>query len=129
MRNPRLPNSSCTKTLYSQIAADDKLRGKFERVSISAKSDDDSFVGDKLSPDLRALVAGADKNRTVKVILQSDDIDNPQLLNVLKENGVRIGDRAEALCRAARKLVDAAARLLPATTHPECGKDHSIVNS
>ena len=80
-----------------QIAGDAKLRSKFERVEFSEDSGEDSFVGDKLSPDLRELVNSADQNRTVKVILQSDDIDNPQLLSVLKQQGVVIGDRAASL--------------------------------
>ncbi|MEQ1916000.1 MAG: S8 family serine peptidase, partial [Gallionella sp.] len=83
-------------TFEQQIAGDAKMRNRFARIAV-AKENEDSFVGDKLSPDLRALVAGADQNRTVKVILQSDDIDNPQLQNVLKRNGVVIADRIEAL--------------------------------
>ena len=83
-------------TFETQIAGDSKLRSRFEKVEIAAENNDDSFVGDKLSPDLRELVAGADQDRTVKVILQSDDIDNPQLLNVLKSNNIAIESRAEA---------------------------------
>ena len=79
-----------------QIAGDNRLRSRFEKVAILKDKDDDSFVGDKLSPDLRELVAGADQNRTVKVILQSDDIDNPQLLDLLKSNGVVIEGREAA---------------------------------
>ena len=80
-----------------QIARSDTMRPRFEKIEILKDDEQDSFVGDKLSPDLRELVAGADQNRTVKVILQSDDIDNPQLLNVLKRNNVAIDARAEAL--------------------------------
>ena len=72
-----------------QIAGDSRLRERFEKVEFAKDKTDDPFVGDKLSPDLRALVAGADQNRTVKVILQSDDIDNPQLLNVLQAKQYR----------------------------------------
>ena len=79
-----------------QVAGDSRLSSRFEKVEILQDSTED-FVGDKLSPDLRDLVAGDDQNQTVKVILQSDDIDNPQLLNVLKRNGVAITGRADAL--------------------------------
>src|SRR5688572_1631080 len=48
----------------------------------------DGFAGGKLSPDLRELTADADQNRTVKVILQSDDTENPRLLDALKRNNV-----------------------------------------
>lgn len=84
-------------TFDKQIAGDSRLRSRFEKIAIRKSSDDDPFVGDKLSPDLRQLVADAGGNRTVKVILQSDDIDNPQLLNVLKRNHVQIESRAHAL--------------------------------
>jgi len=80
----------------SQIVADARLKTKFEMVRL-IEGDNDGFVGDKISPDLRELMAGADKNRTVKVILQSDDIDNPQLIDVLRKNNINIGGRANAL--------------------------------
>src|SRR5205807_3828837 len=80
-----------------QIAGDSRLKSRFERINITGKDDDNSFVGDKISPDLRDLMAGADQNRTVKVILQSDDIDNPQLLDVLKKNSVAINGKAASL--------------------------------
>ncbi len=86
-----------SETFDRQIAADSKLQPRFEKIEVSEKNDDDTFVGDKLSPDLRELVAGADQNRTVKVILQSDDIDNPQLLKVLRANNVTIESRATAM--------------------------------
>src|SRR5688572_21708371 len=80
-----------------QIAADKKLRPRFERIVLSKKSDEDSFVGDKLSPDLRELVAGADQTGTAKVILQSDDTEIPQILDALKRNKVTIEARADGL--------------------------------
>ncbi|MBK7934977.1 MAG: S8 family serine peptidase [Acidobacteria bacterium] len=87
--------TASSESEYLATTADAKLRTKFERVDAIDSSD--GFVGDKLSPDLRELVAGADQDRTVKVILQSDDIDNPQLQAVLNRNGVVIADRIESL--------------------------------
>ena len=97
MGNIQVVSAADADTFARQIVADNRLKSRFERVEISKDNADDSFVGDKLSPDLRALVAGADQNRTVKVILQSDDIDNPLLLSVLKRNNVTIDSRANAL--------------------------------
>ncbi|MEQ1923781.1 MAG: S8 family serine peptidase, partial [Pyrinomonadaceae bacterium] len=93
----QIMSASDAATFDSQITADAKLRSRFESVSFANAADEDQFVGDKLSPDLRELVAGADQNRTVKVILQSDDIDNPQLLDVLRRNNVAITAKADAL--------------------------------
>ena len=95
--NVRTLTAATSATFESQIAADTQLKSRFERIDLGEDADKDPFVGDKLSPDLRALVNGADQDRTVKVILQSDDIDNPRLLKVLKENGVSIAARANAL--------------------------------
>ena len=95
--NIQIMTAADADTFNRQIAGDSRLNPRFEKVAIFNAKDDDSFVGDKLSPDLRELLAGADQNRTVKVILQSDDIDNPQLLNVLKQNGVAITSRADGL--------------------------------
>ncbi len=97
-------SASDSDSFERQIAGDSKLRPRFERIGFAKEGDDDPFVGDKLSPDLRELVAGADQNRTVKVILQSDDIDNPQLLKVLKENNVAIEQKAEAMNMLAIEL-------------------------
>jgi hypothetical protein len=43
-----------------QIAADVRLRPRFEKVEI-LKGNEDPFVGDKLAPELREMVAGADR--------------------------------------------------------------------
>ncbi|HSU25354.1 MAG TPA: S8 family serine peptidase, partial [Pyrinomonadaceae bacterium] len=79
-----------------QITADKRLKGRFEKVEVAEK-DADAFVGDKLSPDLRELVNGADSGKRVKVILQADDIGDPALLATLKRNGVTIESKAESL--------------------------------
>src|SRR5205823_9066652 len=75
---------------------DSRIKSRFESILIRDKKDEDSFVGDKISPDLREIMAAGDQNRTVKVILQSDDIANPQLLDVLKKNNIAINGKAEA---------------------------------
>lgn len=77
-----------------QIASDIRLKNRFSRVDIE---EDDPFVGDKLAPDLRALVASGDAKGNVKVILQSDDINNPELRRVLARNNVQIESRVENL--------------------------------
>src|SRR5215203_4172633 len=72
------------------IAMDAQLKNRFQKVQLLDEADEDGFVGDKLSPELRELVANSDPNKKVKVILQSDDIKNPELANVLQRNNVLI---------------------------------------
>src|SRR5260221_1040182 len=76
------------------ITNDPVLRPIFEKIEVAA--DNDGFLGDKLSPDLRNL-ANTEPNARVKVILQADDINNGSLRKVLSANGVRIESKAEIL--------------------------------
>ncbi len=95
-----------------QIALDNRLNERFEKVEVT--KDSDPFVGEKLSPDLRALVATTDPNQVVKVILQAEDINNARLLEVLKKNDVKIESRMENFgiiiidcpVRAAQEIAD-----------------------
>jgi len=92
--------SAGTVTDYQrEIALDAQLKNRFQKIEIKSNDEvaDDSFVGDKISPDLRELIANAAPNQKVKVILQSDDIKNPELLAVLKDSNVVIADRVESL--------------------------------
>ena len=68
----------------------------------------------KLSPDLSELVNGADQNRTVKVILQSEDLNDPRLLNVLSQNGAKITARIAGLNMLAVELKVKAIRIVAA---------------
>ena len=82
-----------------EVAVDFGLRKQLRRIDLDERDEiigNDGFVGDKISPDLRALL-GTDPNKTVKVILQSDDINNAELQAVLKRNNVSIENRAESL--------------------------------
>ncbi len=83
----------------TEIASDVQLKDRFKKVDLNGSDDssDDSFVGDKISPDLREMMANAAPNQKVKVILQSDDINNPELLAILQNNNVKIENRAEGL--------------------------------
>ena len=72
-------SNSDADSFTRQIAGDSKLRSRFQRIDV-VKDSGDGFVGDKLSPDLRALVNSGDQNKVVKVILQSNDISNPELV-------------------------------------------------
>ena len=74
--------SSATSDDYGvEIAADAQLKNRFKKVDLSSTENgsDDSFVGDKISPDLRDAMANAAPNQKVKVILQSDDVNNPRI--------------------------------------------------
>ena len=63
---------------------------------MGASADKDGFVGDKISPDLREMM-GSDPNKVVKVILQSDDMNNSALLAVLDRNNVTIDSRLDSM--------------------------------
>ena len=75
------------------------LKSSFRKIDLNegAENSEDDFVGDKLSPDLRELVANADPNQMVKVILQSDDINNAELRKILRQNNVKIENEAKSL--------------------------------
>src|SRR4029077_8685708 len=79
---------------FEQIVSDGQLKTRFRRVDIE---NSDPFVGDKLSPDLRSLVNDGDLSRKTKVILQSDDIQNPEIIKLLAKYNVRVESRAENL--------------------------------
>ncbi len=92
--------SASTDEEYNQlIAADEQLNARFKKVDLEIASEtaNDGFVGDKLSPDLREIIAGTNPNQKVKVILQSDDIKNTELRTLLTKNGVVIEAEAEGL--------------------------------
>src|SRR5204863_5188816 len=65
----------------------------------SASNGDDpegqSFVGDKISPDLRVMLQSArvSGRERVSVILQTDDVNNEKLNTLLKRRGILIGSR------------------------------------
>ncbi|HEY2866433.1 MAG TPA: S8 family serine peptidase, partial [Pyrinomonadaceae bacterium] len=88
--------AASVENFKKQIEPDTQLDRRFTQV-IAGDDLDDSFAGDKLSPDLRDIVAGTDPNQTVRVILQSDDINDPQLRSVLARNKVQIQSQAEGL--------------------------------
>src|SRR5207249_4371152 len=50
-------SASAAADFEHQIAGDSKMKSRFERISIRDKKDEDSFVGDKISPDLREIIA------------------------------------------------------------------------
>lgn len=80
-----------------EILADNLLKKRFGKIDLNEENSEDSFVGDKLSPDLRELVNNSDPSQKVKVILQSDDIGNPQLRGILQKNGISIESEAKNL--------------------------------
>jgi subtilisin family serine protease len=99
---------STTTAIYDEhIAKDASLAKLVEPVRLSA---DDStgarerdeqaasgFSGDKLSSDLRALASNAKPGERVGVILQSDDLNNPQLEATLSKYGVEVSSRMRQL--------------------------------
>jgi subtilisin family serine protease len=92
-----------------RLARDERFEGRFQEVYLdrpeSAQSGDEEdsgaaagaqadapgFVGDKISPDLRAALGGADAGGRVPVILQGEDLRDGALREFLKSNGARVG--------------------------------------
>ncbi|MDT5158364.1 MAG: serine protease AprX [Acidobacteriota bacterium] len=93
-----------TKAIYDEhIAKDTGLAKLFQPLSLQAddknsgsdKDDETATVeGDKLSPELREMVAGAKPGgKRVSVIMQADDLQNPQLEATLRRYGVKVDSR------------------------------------
>jgi serine protease AprX len=99
---------STTTAIYDEhIAKDASLAKLVEPVRLSADDATDArerdeqaanhFEGDKLSSDLRALASNAKPGERVGVILQSDDLNNPQLEATLSKYGVEVSSRMRQL--------------------------------
>ena len=76
------------------------------------------------------MVSTGDPNQKVKVILQSDDIKNPELLNILRRNNVVIESRAENLNMLVVELPVAAAEQIAAfrgAKHLSLDKEMSLL--
>ncbi len=88
-----------TVEFASAESTDKFLKDNFRQVDLkeSLANSEDDFVGDKISPEIRDLMGKAGKNEKVEVILQSDDISNPELLAVLKRNQVKIESQISGL--------------------------------
>jgi serine protease AprX len=89
-----------------QIAKDAPLAKLLQPVELSAgddktdsKNGDEtaSVAGDKLSPDLRELTGGAAKGARVGVILQADDLKNPELASLFRRYGVEVKSRMDQI--------------------------------
>src|SRR5215204_347231 len=80
----------------TEVLADNLLKKRFAKIDLNDENSEDSFVGDKISPDLREILA-KEPNKTVKVILQADDINNAALRNIFAAHGVAIEGEAKAL--------------------------------
>ena len=89
-------STGTTENYTAEVLADNLLKNRFGKLDLNEQNSEDSFVGDKISPDLRELMAG-DQNKTVKVILQADDINDKKLRGVLAGNGVVVTDEAQSL--------------------------------
>ncbi|HEY0170495.1 MAG TPA: S8 family serine peptidase, partial [Pyrinomonadaceae bacterium] len=85
-----------TEEIYGEhIAKDAGLARLFRPVGLGAPQRDAAgredvtarAAGDRLSPDLRALVAGAKPGERVGVIIQADDLQNPKLEAALRRHG------------------------------------------
>ncbi|MBC7930965.1 MAG: S8 family serine peptidase, partial [Rubrivivax sp.] len=61
-----------------------------EEESSDEQSGGESFVGDKISPDLREALGGTSAAERVQVILQGDDLKNASLRDFLNSNGARV---------------------------------------
>jgi serine protease AprX len=99
------------------IMSDNRLSRYFQIIVLPENANtinQDGFVGDKISPDLRDLMKNGDPNKKVTVILQSDDIKNPDLLAILQRNDVVIETQIESMNMLVVKLPVHAAEAIAA---------------
>jgi len=112
--NVRIIGGASPAAYSEYIAADGELAKLFETIAIgdttasdataANKSDEqqtvstaEAFEGDKISPDMRALVESAGADGRVSAILQVDDVRSGQLRSLLKRHGVEISERMPQL--------------------------------
>lgn len=74
-----------------QYTQNNPVTAKFKKINVNLyKADDDDFVGEKISPDLRELMDRADANDRLSIVLQSSDINNPLLKSLLSTNQANV---------------------------------------
>ena len=106
-----LVGGATAEAYATYIAGDDSLNKLFQTIRVSettaqtgqgADSDDtrdnNGFVGDKVSADLREMMQAASSSADhITAILQVDDVKSAELNEVLKRNGVVVSDRMAQL--------------------------------
>ena len=73
------------------------VRGNSQGLWDGRGSIDDPFVGENLSPDLKEALQKLDPKSEVSVILQSDDIDDPELRGLIAAYGGKVRSEARNL--------------------------------
>lgn len=88
----QLLGASTFADFNANIADDEKFNARFRKIAFDPNNDEDEygFVGDKISPELREVIAEKSPNEKVRVILQSGDLQNPELRAFLESNNIRI---------------------------------------
>src|SRR6266516_1715070 len=101
----RVIGAATSDEYAAHISTDESLAALFQTIRIddasaitseSSNSENDNanasaFVGEKVSTDLRELAQSVNsENDSVGVILQADDVRNPELTKLLKRNGALI---------------------------------------
>ena len=92
----KLAQQSALKSRLQEILLD-KADAAAQEDEESAEDDSEGtensgadFVGDKLSPELREMVATANTSERVSVILQGEDLKNDALRDFIKSSGARV---------------------------------------
>ncbi|MGH9942910.1 MAG: hypothetical protein ACRD9R_11205, partial [Pyrinomonadaceae bacterium] len=91
-----------------QISTDAALSKLFQRISLDATDEDADdvsrqsreaagFVGDKISSDLREMIAGGAEGARVRLILQAGDTNDARLKALLKSQQARVVSRMSGL--------------------------------
>ena len=91
-RKIKLITASANNDYEVSFASDNQIKSQWKKIEVGATEEkpDDSFVGDKISPDLRELINTADQNEKVKIILQADNANNKELAKLLSDNQAKI---------------------------------------
>jgi subtilisin family serine protease len=82
--------------LFRIVNTNDEASSEAVNAGISADNAE-AFTGEKISSDLRELIAASGSRERVDVILQTDDLRSEQLRGFLKQRGVLIDSRMSQL--------------------------------
>ena len=87
-------SASNDQTFNDFVERNTQLETLFQPIKVESKDQEDEqeVKGDRISPDLRQLMQSGKADDLATVILKSRDIQNPELRQLLADNGVQITD-------------------------------------
>jgi subtilisin family serine protease/acetyltransferase-like isoleucine patch superfamily enzyme len=128
----QMVGASSPATFEQTVSHDEQLASLFAGIDINEKTEDaaqpddaienensatsDPFTGEKISSELSEIVAGSNASARVKVILQVDDVRNPELRAQFAKFGITINQEIPRFGTIAVEAPAAAVSALAANT-------------